>query len=647
MIANIFKKTVFLLSSVALLEASPMPVLTQEASAQNLLQVLFNGPAARKKREEARLKREAELAALNAKKVKISAPQYFTYRADKLVPMNLSLLIDPVTTSATPQTGLNLDVSVTKGATLTDQEMFALGLQYGDELKIQTLPEVAEGVLAFYQNSPRFRWVDQNGVTQQAIALMEALRTADEIGLPSENYRVLQPDIYLTASETAAGQHNINANWQELMRFEMELSAAALTYVIDSNRGLIDPNRISGYHDFKRKQVDIDDVLIRLSYTSNPKSVLESYSPKGNHFKSLKTELAALLAEDEGERISIADGTFLKPGGQSDELGNIIASIRLKGSEQLKSDFAFELNTYRGDTLYTPELVRLVKAFQTENDLAADGIIGQKTIRALVEDSNVLKISKLQFAMERARWLPHKFSAKHVFINQAAYRVTYFEDSEPHLSMRVVVGKKSNQTNSFSDEIEKVEFNPSWGVPQSIIANEMLPNLRADPSYLDRQGYEVTYNGKSTASSAINWNALTTTQTIGVRQPPGPKNALGELKILFPNEHAIYMHDTPAKKLFNRDTRAFSHGCVRLQHPREMAAAVLGTNMNEIADHIAPGKNKTVFLDTPIPVHVAYFTAWPNAETGKVEYFDDVYGRDQALAKAFATTIKSRVEAGS
>ena len=137
--------------------------------------------------------------------------------------------------------------------------------------------------------------------------------------------------------------------------------------------------------------------------------------------------------------------------------------------------------------------------------------------------------------------------------------------------MRVVVGKKANQTNFFDDEIEKVEFNPTWGVPQSIITNEMLPKLRADPSYLDRIGYKVSYNGKARSSSSINWSSLSSTRAIGVRQPAGPKNALGQLKILFPNKHAIYMHDTPAKSLFGRDTRAFSHGCVRLHDPKAMA----------------------------------------------------------------------------
>lgn len=630
MSGKFLKRSILLLSSIALIEMSPVPIV-QEASAQNLLQALFGGQAARKKREEERKRQEAAELAKKKKPPRISAPKYYTYKADKLVALNLSMLVDPLTTASV---NAQEDPS---NAILSDQDKFALGLETISGISLKTLPEVADALLDHYKERPRFHWVDENGPNERAQKLLSALAQTDRVGLPKDNYLVTLPNLPDAQSEDAA-----RLKWRELMRFELELSAAALSYILDANRGLIDPNRISGYHDFKRRTVDLGSAMIRLSFTSAPQTVLESYNPSGDHFNALKDELAQLVGMDEKERITIAEDTFLKPGRSSPEMRNIIASIRLKASQALKTEYAFELNTYRGDDLYTDDLVKLVKAFQTENDLAADGIIGKKTIRALVEDSNALKIEKVKFAMERARWLPHRFADKHVFINQPAYNVTYFEDSAPHLSMRVVVGKKSNQTNFFSDEIEKVEFNPSWGVPQSIITNEMLPKLRADPSYLDRLGYQVSYNGRTTRSSSINWSAISSTRSVGVRQPPGPKNALGELKILFPNAHAIYMHDTPAKKLFGRDTRAYSHGCVRLQHPREMAAAVLGSNMDEIAAHIAPKQNKTVFLDKPIPVHVAYFTAWPNAETGDVEYFADVYSRDKALAKAFAATIKSR-----
>lgn len=205
--------------------------------------------------------------------------------------------------------------------------------------------------------------------------------------------------------------------------------------------------------------------------------------------------------------------------------------------------------------------------------------------------------------------------------------------------MRSVVGSKAHQTFFFQDKIKTVEFNPSWGVPQSIIVNEMVPKLRRDPSYLDRLGYEVAVNGRSVSSTSVDWYG--STNSISVRQPPSSDNALGDLKILFPNAHAIYMHDTPAKSFFKRDMRALSHGCVRLAEPRKMAAALLGISEKDVDARIATGKNVPTSVNADIPVYIAYFTAWPNKD-GKVEYFGDVYDRDVATMKALAATSKAR-----
>ena len=164
------------------------------------------------------------------------------------------------------------------------------------------------------------------------------------------------------------------------------------------------------------------------------------------------------------------------------------------------------------------------------------------------------------------------------------------------------------------------------------------PELRADPSYLDRQGYETSINGQTVSSSSIDWNS---TDSVDVRQPPGRGNALGQLKIMFPNSHAIYMHDTPQKKFFDRDMRALSHGCVRLSDPKKMAAAVMNMTIPEIEAEIATGQNHQVKVPEKFPVYVSYFTAFPNKD-GVVEYFDDVYSRDAYMDKAFAATAKAR-----
>jgi murein L,D-transpeptidase YcbB/YkuD len=230
-----------------------------------------------------------------------------------------------------------------------------------------------------------------------------------------------------------------------------------------------------------------------------------------------------------------------------------------------------------------------------------------------------------------------------VFLNQPAFQVSYVEKGKTPLTMRAVIGKPSAQTYFFVDKIKDVEYNPYWNVPRSIVINEMLPRLYRDPSWLNHKGYEVANDhGRQIASNSVNWAAFARDKTsVDVRQPPGERNALGRVKIEFPNKHAIYMHDTPEKSFFKRDMRALSHGCVRLQNPREMAAAILGTSVDHVDQRIASKQTDKEFVKRDIPVYLTYFTAWPDAE-GKVHFYDDVYSRDAHLKIAFEKTEAAR-----
>jgi len=207
------------------------------------------------------------------------------------------------------------------------------------------------------------------------------------------------------------------------------------------------------------------------------------------------------------------------------------------------------------------------------------------------------------------------------------------EGGKEKLSMRTVVGGLSTQTYFFQEQISYVEFHPYWGVPRSILVNKYLPKLYSDPSYLDRNGFEVVNRrGQTVPSSSVNWAGYGSNIPYDVRQRPGRGNALGEMKIMFPNPHAIYMHDTPDKHLFERENRALSNGCIRLADPRAMAAAVLGWTREQVASRLE-GAHGRENLAVKVPVYVSYFTAWPD-EAGQVRYFDDVYGRDEKMRAA-------------
>jgi murein L,D-transpeptidase YcbB/YkuD len=250
-------------------------------------------------------------------------------------------------------------------------------------------------------------------------------------------------------------------------------------------------------------------------------------------------------------------------------------------------------------------------------------------------------INKVTVAMEELRWMPQEFPQRYVFINQPAYMAYYHQNGQMTFSTKAVIGQQNHQTNFFDATIKTVEFNPDWGVPQSIIKNEMLPKLKRDPAYLDKEGYVVTVKGKQMPSAKVDWSQPL--DNIGVVQPPGPDNALGQLKILFPNAHAIYMHDTPARGKFAAQDRMFSHGCVRLEDPRGMAAAVLGNTVDFVNQQIAGGQKTDMPVPEQMTVYVAYFTAWPT-EDGTVQYFDDIYGRDAQTLSAIAATSSSRAQ---
>jgi L,D-transpeptidase YcbB len=322
-------------------------------------------------------------------------------------------------------------------------------------------------------------------------------------------------------------------------------------------------------------------------------------------------------------------------------LPKLIAGIRAKADSKLLTDHAVTFAAYNGSPVYGPALVALVKDWQKANGLGADGIIGRRTIAATVDLSREIKIKRVIHSLEQMRWYPDSFGGRYVLINQPAFEATYYNNNVPELVTRTVVGTPKNQTYLFHDIIEYVEFNPTWGVPQSIIINEYLPKLRANPGYLDAKGFEVyTSKGQRISSRDVNWNAVGKAAPVSVIQPGGDGNALGDLKIMFPNSHSIYMHDTPARDLFARDVRAYSHGCVRLEKPHEMAAKVLGISKDVVDERVKQPTNR-MNLRNRLPVYLTYFTAWPD-EQGRMRYFDDIYGRDDHLQKAIEKTEASR-----
>ncbi|MER8413616.1 murein L,D-transpeptidase [Mesorhizobium sp. M1342] len=551
---------------------------------------------------------------------RISSPSYYTYKADRLVRVDFSALA-PTPEPATPQDAAFVPSAT--GAAFRDA-VASLG-----DYELLAEPDIAKALIAYYSANPDFIWISGTSLNSRAQDAVRVLGEASSYGLTPADYTVEVP---------AAGASSSDANTQlkELVRFEMALSARVLRYAHDAQNGRVDPNRMTGYYDFPAKPLDLQGVLRTLAHTQQVRTYLESRHPQNAEYQALRVELESLQASAENE-VVVDPKLLLKPGETSPELPKLLTLIARNLDDEMGGAYGEILSRLATGEVYDPELVPVIKAVQQKAGMKGDGVIGPRTVATLAGTSKADKLLKVEVALEELRWLPSDLGSPRVFINQPAFTASYIDNGEEKLKTRVVVGRTTNQTSFFYDQIKQVDFHPYWGVPQSIIVNEMLPRLRNDPGYLDRAGYEVTDSrGKRIPSSAVNWGAYGSNIPYSVRQQPSEANALGELKILFPNKHAIYMHDTPQKSFFQRDMRALSHGCVRLQDPRGMAAAVLGTSVDYIAEKLKHG-HATENVTRTIPVYVAYFTAWPDL-SGKVEYFGDVYDRDSRLKQALDAT---------
>jgi murein L,D-transpeptidase YcbB/YkuD len=612
----------------------------EQAAAKTLFEALFGGKQIRRAEEV----EETKPVVIP----KVASPQYYTYKVDSLVRVDFASLIGAIGHGGTESDEARTDGLMVAAVAEPGEAApaiplpeldgtavkFAAAIDSLSGFDLHAEKDIADAILAYYSGSPDFIWVRDGKPNHRAEEALAVLNEARTHGLVAEEYSVLAID------RPAAEGEEIDLA-QRVAEFEMTLSARVLRYVRDAHGGRVDPNRISGYHDFELKKVDYGHVLDVLHDTFAVRTYLESWHPQNGAYAALQKELADLRASEEAA-IVVSSDLFLRPGGSSPEFTKLLQIIDRDTDEAFRAEFGELLASNAGTELYSEELVPVIKAAQEKAGVKPDGVIGPRTVGAIAGDSKRDRIDKVRIAMEQLRWLPSEFGQRHVFINVAEFRARYFDEGVEKLSMKAVVGMPSKQTFFFQDKIEYVEFHPYWGVPRSILVNKYLPQLVSDPGYLDRIGYEVTDgSGRRISSSAIDWTAYGNKPPFDVRQPPGPKNALGEMKIMFPNRHAIYMHDTPEKYLFDREARAYSSGCVRLEDPRGMAAAVLGWDRDQVVERLK-GAHGQEDVTASIPVYVSYFTAWPN-EAGHINYVPDVYDRDTYMLRAMDKIDETRV----
>lgn len=485
--------------------------------------------------------------------------------------------------------------------------------------------KIKTAVLDLYKQS-KFQplWLNDGAPSARAMSVLDLLKVSAQEGLVPGRYLPAGLTSFIDAEKQIAGSRLAAA------QFDVGLSVAAVTYAMHMSGGVYEPDKLSLYHDIKPETVDPSVALKVLAYSPYPQQYLASLVPTHPAYALLKAELPRVAVADVEKPAPFPAGKRVKPGQKDVRIPEL--RIRLMDLGHLsREDNASELETAE---LLDKPLSKALKSYQQSIGVAQTGALDQATVKSFNVDNTGSEKEKIISNLERLRWLPKNLGQKHVFVNQAAFDVNVMDKGAPIWTSKVIVGRPTTQTSVFHDEMETVVFNPTWGMPMSILVNEYLGKLRRDPGYFDRIGYQVVNaKGKKVSSRSVNWGSIGANSGIGVIQPAGGENALGDVKFLFPNSHSIYMHDTPNRQLFGEARRAFSHGCVRVENPREFASVMLGWGSDEVDSRIAQGETQNVKLDRKVPVHLTYFTAWPDAN-GKIRYFSDIYERDKTLEKA-------------
>ena len=457
-------------------------------------------------------------------------------------------------------------------------------------------------------------WVEGDHYSDKAKATIARLADAVEDGLNPIDYALPEADLSAATTELVA-----NA--------DLRVSMAVATFAEQASGGRVAPRSISKDITRTPERIPADKALATVADASDPAAALEGFNPPTEGFKRLKAMLAEVrAAKDNAEPAPepVALAKSLKPGMSDDGVPGLRKRLGLASPAEGIDP-----------ALYDEALVTAIEAFQKENGLSADGVVGARTI-AVLNGAHRDVEGEIIANMEMWRWMPRDLSQDYVFVNIPEFKVRVIRHGLQVHEARVVVGKVANQTPVFTGEMQYLVVNPYWHIPESIKVKEMLPQIQADPAgYFARHGYEVTWDGQLIDPTRVIWdeNAV---KAVGIRQVPGEANALGNIKFMFPNKHAVYLHDTPLRSLFNRDVRAFSHGCVRVDDPMAFADAVLQGDPAWTVPKLQAmfgGDERRVDIATHLKVHLAYFTAFVD-EGGKLQLRDDIYGHVQAIKKA-------------
>jgi len=508
-----------------------------------------------------------------------------------------------------------------------------LRVRFGDAA--DSPDEPLEEALATFYGRRDFQpaWIDSAGLTEDGALVVESLRMSRFQGLEPEDYDLAAIRELVSSQEP-----------ERLAVLDTLMTGAFLRYCYDIRSGRADPRDADPEWFVEADGIDHLTALEESIADGSLAEVLEGLMPPDPRYARLRKAL------EDYRRIAAGGGWPRLPEGPA-----LKANVRhpavvvLRKRLWASGDFARP----DGDDLFNEDLEAAVVRFQDRHGLDADGVVGRKTNAALnvpVEE----RARQIVLNMERWRWMPRYTASRYILVNMAGFEMRVIENDVPTLRMRVVIGRPYRRTPAFTEAMTYVVVNPYWHIPPSLAVRDLLPKIREDPGYLERQGIRVfsdcTENAHELDGQGMDWSEISSRGfPYKLRQDPGPHNALGRIKFMLPNRFNIYLHDTPHREHFDLSVRAFSSGCIRLEEPLVLADYILGEagwSPERIRETIAGGERRVVSLPRPIPVILVYWTAWVEKD-GTVNFRDDVYGRDKLLVTALEAGVPGGIRTGA
>ena len=504
-----------------------------------------------------------------------------------------------------------------------------------DDLTILGADILTQGLLleAYEDHDFAPYWTNPDRIRE----LMELINNAADHGLKPSDYNIgaLDRVLKLRLAEPSA---EIEAEADIL------LTESLFVYAYHRHFGKAKANAMDPNINFRRETYNNQAPKVTLDQALESSSLIdfiETIAPTGPVYKQLQGKMKFYRdIAAKGGWPTVPDGPTLHPGDSDPRVAVIRKHLAVTGHAD---------NTNQGSPLYDPALVAAMKTFQTRHQLDVDGVVGQQTIAALnvpVEH----RIDQIRLSLERLRWVEEEAVDTMVVVNIAGFRAVFFRGGAIEWETKVMVGKNYRKTPIFRGDIAYLEFNPTWTIPPGILRNDTLPAIKRDPNYLASKNILVIdRDGKTVDPSTVDWTKYKNSAPYTFRQTPGPHNSLGTVKFIFPNEHFVFLHDTPHRELFVKSERNFSSGCIRVENPFDLAELILNDpvkyNRSALDAILETRETQRVNLRPKVPVIILYITASIGAD-GDIRFYKDIYDRDQKVLDALNGPVVIQLPTG-